>query len=1021
MPGNDEHVNITITANADAALRELARVKQAVSDLQRATGGAIPGPSIPAGAGRSPIPAGAGASPLPRGALATPPGLPPTVPSALQSTLNEAHRRATASSGSGGGGAGSAVRQMATSGQSVALMLFPNASAGAEFLRAQGWSSSHLGTPQGIAQAGGIVGSTSAAGVHQARSTAQALRAASTSPILAALPQNAGGVPAEAFANLLATSGALPGPAGSAIRSIAARGAYGRASASDLQALQALKTATAPDLQAQVEKLRGQRATISANMSAGRYRTVGAQQGAQTQLGALDTKIGNLVAAMSTLDEATAAATAALAATGATGPRRSTAASSVASRASSVASSVFSVAKRTASALGPIAGIASLGFVGASVGSYWQMANEAGRAWARAGQQGTFSPYFSTLENQASQYGYTIPTASSALSAASLYSGNTSSALGQNAGVLQVARALGLDPQTAGQVLGQIAAYGPVTSTYGVAGPSTSGLQGSGVVNLNSALIGGRALASGLDPRQYLSALASITQTAGQSNANVSAAGTSALLSSAGMLANATGLSMFRGTRGASWLSQFQGATQQGLGGGAGEFITLQAIQSAYKATHGGTAAGNFHLMALQSAGPLGWGNRSMTSAYVNALWKKFQPMGAAGEALMAKSLGMSDSQFYSLMHHGGISAVTNALTSPVATSSVSAAAKNALGKAGGGAAGAAAAEAAMSALTAEIGGTLSPAVVKLTQGIAGLNNTIMKKLGTPGEILALLGLAAGPTVVKTTTSVLSRIAEGLGFGAAVRAAGGGAADLGALATDVDALATEVAPALAGGALATVAAPLAAAPIITAVGGHFVVPAITRHMEASAFSKLQKSHPAASLPSYISNRWGSTIQKAAQVSGVSPQIISAVMAQESWGDPGAISASGAEGLMQLMPATAAALGVKGNQIMNPLANVTAGAKYLAALSHRFAKYGPMATTLALAAYNAGPGAVTHDLATLQAEHKPITWADLAPLLPKQTQQYVPAVQGWENQFSAGGMAFHVQVIITPTGGNVNPS
>jgi soluble lytic murein transglycosylase-like protein len=62
---------------------------------------------------------------------------------------------------------------------------------------------------------------------------------------------------------------------------------------------------------------------------------------------------------------------------------------------------------------------------------------------------------------------------------------------------------------------------------------------------------------------------------------------------------------------------------------------------------------------------------------------------------------------------------------------------------------------------------------------------------------------------------------------------------------------------------------------------------------------------------------------------------------------------GAVGLMQLMPATAAELGLRGDEIRNPAKNIEAGVKYLDQLLRRYRNNLP----LALAAYNAGYGAV----------------------------------------------------------------
>lgn len=90
-------------------------------------------------------------------------------------------------------------------------------------------------------------------------------------------------------------------------------------------------------------------------------------------------------------------------------------------------------------------------------------------------------------------------------------------------------------------------------------------------------------------------------------------------------------------------------------------------------------------------------------------------------------------------------------------------------------------------------------------------------------------------------------------------------------------------------------------------------------------------------------------KEAARRHGVPEDLFLRLVQQESGWNPGAVSHKGATGLAQLMPATARLVGV---DINNPRQNLDGGARYLRMMYDKFGSW-----RLALAAYNAGPGAV----------------------------------------------------------------
>lgn len=126
--------------------------------------------------------------------------------------------------------------------------------------------------------------------------------------------------------------------------------------------------------------------------------------------------------------------------------------------------------------------------------------------------------------------------------------------------------------------------------------------------------------------------------------------------------------------------------------------------------------------------------------------------------------------------------------------------------------------------------------------------------------------------------------------------------------------------------------------------------------------------------------YGDLIDEAARRAEVSPALLRAVIAVESAFDPLAVSPKGAQGLMQLRPATAKRYGV--HRPFDPRDNLRGGASYIRDLLKRYGND----LELALAAYNAGEDAVDRHGRTI-------------PPFP-ETRAYVPAVLKFYRRFLA---------------------
>jgi soluble lytic murein transglycosylase-like protein len=106
-----------------------------------------------------------------------------------------------------------------------------------------------------------------------------------------------------------------------------------------------------------------------------------------------------------------------------------------------------------------------------------------------------------------------------------------------------------------------------------------------------------------------------------------------------------------------------------------------------------------------------------------------------------------------------------------------------------------------------------------------------------------------------------------------------------------------------------------------------------------------------SAPASQGRLFDEVIVEHSKMHNIRPDLVRAVVQVESAFNPYAVSPKGAQGLMQLMPATARALGV--SNPFNPLDNIRGGVRYLRQLLDRYDND----EVLALAAYNAGPEAV----------------------------------------------------------------
>jgi soluble lytic murein transglycosylase-like protein len=128
-------------------------------------------------------------------------------------------------------------------------------------------------------------------------------------------------------------------------------------------------------------------------------------------------------------------------------------------------------------------------------------------------------------------------------------------------------------------------------------------------------------------------------------------------------------------------------------------------------------------------------------------------------------------------------------------------------------------------------------------------------------------------------------------------------------------------------------------------------PASLTQVASYAVPKAEGLRATRSVAAERARAYDDLISEHSRTNGVRADLVRAVVQVESGFNPSARSPKGAMGLMQLMPATARQYGVK--NAFNPAENVRAGVAYLRELLDRYQNN----EELALAAYNAGPGAV----------------------------------------------------------------
>ena len=233
--------------------------------------------------------------------------------------------------------------------------------------------------------------------------------------------------------------------------------------------------------------------------------------------------------------------------------------------------------------------------------------------------------------------------------------------------------------------------------------------------------------------------------------------------------------------------------------------------------------------------------------------------------------------------------------------------------------------------------------------------------LGAASAASSATGALAATERMQQLSALIAQVEEGpAGFAAALRAAQTTPASAQTAsaasypsATSYPAAASSYGSTAAGyPSTAGTAGGLYSADADSAVGQSATIPAAYQSPDAaSSATAVDAADTTTTAPSAGASAYGPLIEQAAARNGLDPAVLYGLIQQESGFDPSATSSAGAFGLTQLMPGTAASLGV--TEPLNPAQSIEGGARYLGELMRQFGGN----TSDALAAYNAGPGAV----------------------------------------------------------------